>query len=763
MQVIVSQWTWAATLLQSSNQASQYGIAGPFWYAAGATIQILLFGILAIEIKKKAPNMHTFLEMVDIRWGKTAHLTFLFFGISTNLIVTGMLLQGGSAVMTACSGMHPVAANFLIPLGVVLYTWFGGLKATFLASYIHTAVIMICLVVFITYVYAVPGDYECDALNGLCTSGYKSAECTEDHTKQCEALGSAAILWERLAFLTALPRMGTATPEGGLVGTVGTDEVNMRTDCILSDGTTCPLDSAVTRFDSGMPQTITCGCSGATPWLAGESVGCATGYDSATDTYSFNHPLGCYSPGDYHHGPVCDNRGGSFITMLSMDGLMFGIINIVGNFGTVFVDQSYWQSAIAARPSAAHKGYLLGGMVWFTIPMALATALGLSSLALNVKMPSSEAGSGLAPPAAAIVLLGKGGGIMIVLMLFMAITSTGSAECIAVGSLLAYDVYRKYVKPDCTGAELLKMTRYGVIFYGCVSGCFGTCLYAAGLSDNRFGLGWVYNFMGMASRSTRSAARPLTPRVPRRSSHSIPELQRVTAHVGLVVSVPAGTMIGSAVWPVAACILMPRMTALGAVIGAWGGMILAIVAWIATAATRCSNGMDPDDECAGAASFDCDTGTLDIGTLGNLKAQLAGSLTALGASFILSELVTAFQLSRGTAKLFDWEIMKGIKRVELDKDLGVPDEEMSDEFLGPAQKYIFKYGMGYTIFLIFIWPLAVITWGVFTKSMYVLWASVVFMWGYAAAFAICAVPIWESWDTISAVLTCKKTPVKADA
>ena len=33
--------------------------------------------------------------------------------------------------------------------------------------------------------------------------------------------------------------------------------------------------------------------------------------------------------------------------------------------------------------------------------------------------------------------------------------------------------------------------------------------------------------------------------------------------------------------------------------------------------------MDPDDECAGADSFDCDTGTLDIGTLGNLKAQLA--------------------------------------------------------------------------------------------------------------------------------------------
>jgi hypothetical protein len=29
--VIVSQWTWAATLLQSSNVAWNYGVSGPFW------------------------------------------------------------------------------------------------------------------------------------------------------------------------------------------------------------------------------------------------------------------------------------------------------------------------------------------------------------------------------------------------------------------------------------------------------------------------------------------------------------------------------------------------------------------------------------------------------------------------------------------------------------------------------------------------------------------------------------------------------------
>jgi len=63
---IVSAWTWAATLLQSSTVAYQYGISGPFWYAAGASIQVLLFGILAIELKRKAPNAHTFLEIIRV-------------------------------------------------------------------------------------------------------------------------------------------------------------------------------------------------------------------------------------------------------------------------------------------------------------------------------------------------------------------------------------------------------------------------------------------------------------------------------------------------------------------------------------------------------------------------------------------------------------------------------------------------------------------------------------------------------------------------
>jgi Na+/proline symporter len=41
--------------------------------------------------------------------------------------------------------MPTAAACFLLPVGVVLYTMFGGIKATFLTDYAHTVVILVIL------------------------------------------------------------------------------------------------------------------------------------------------------------------------------------------------------------------------------------------------------------------------------------------------------------------------------------------------------------------------------------------------------------------------------------------------------------------------------------------------------------------------------------------------------------------------------------------------------------------------------------------
>ena len=407
---IVSAWTWAATLLQSSTVAYQYGISGPFWYAAGASIQVLLFGILAIELKRKAPNAHTFLEIIRARYGDGAHRVFLVFALMTNMIVTAMLLLGGAAVVNGLTGMDISLAAFLIPIGVMIYTLVGGLKATFVADYMHTIIIFAVILTFVATVYFV---------------------------------------------------------------------------------------SPITGGVEGM-------------------------YEKLVEAARLN--------------PVEGNAAGMYLTMASVGGLIFGIINIVGNFGTVFVDQAYWQRAIAARPQSTVKGFLLGGACWFAIPFTLATTMGLTAVALGVDLTPEQVQLGLTVPAAASVLMGEIGAVLVLTMLFMAVTSAGSAELIAVSSLVTYDVYRTYKNPDASGKKLLKVSRATIVGFGLGMGGLAVILLSMGLS-----LGFVYLAMGV--------------------------------------------LIGSAVIPIALTITWKWTDKYAATFGAIAGLFVALGTWVGVAAS----------------------------------------------------------------------------------------------------------------------------------------------------------------------------------
>jgi len=423
---IVSAWTWAATLLQSSTVAYLYGISGPFWYASGATIQVLLFGILAIELKRKAPNAHTFLEIIRARFGDGTHKIFLGFALTCNMIVTGMLLLGGAAVVNGLTGMDITIAAFLIPVGVMVYTLVGGLKATFVADYMHTVIIYVVILTFVSMVFFI---------------------------------------------------------------------------------------SPVTGGIDGMYEKLA----------------------AAADLRPVLEPT--FTPGEP------GNAMGAYLTMASAGGLIFGVINIVGNFGTVFVDQAYWQRAIAAQPSSTVRGFLLGGMCWFSIPFTLATTMGLTAVALNVQLTPEQVQLGLTVPAAASVMMGEIGAIMVLVMLFMAVTSAGSAELIAVSSLITYDVYRTYSNPAATGKQLLKVSRTVIVIFGLGMGVLAGILLGMGLS-----LGFVYLAMGI--------------------------------------------LIGSAVIPIALTITWSKTTKAGAVAGALIGVMLSLLTWTSVAASEANGVVD---------------------------------------------------------------------------------------------------------------------------------------------------------------------------
>merc|ERR1712012_101543 len=124
---IVSQWTWSATLLQSSTVASKYGISGPYWYAGGATIQIIIFSILSIMLKTRAPGAKTFLQVIKARFGARTHLVFCTFAFFTNLIVMMSLTVAGTAVLNSLvADLSPELAAMLLAVVIGGYTLIGG-------------------------------------------------------------------------------------------------------------------------------------------------------------------------------------------------------------------------------------------------------------------------------------------------------------------------------------------------------------------------------------------------------------------------------------------------------------------------------------------------------------------------------------------------------------------------------------------------------------------------------------------------------------
>ena len=522
-----------------------------------------------------------------------------------------MLILGGAATVTALTGMNTTVAGFLIPIFVIPYTYAGGLKATFMASYLHTAIIFAILLACVSTVYVVKYGPE-EIYNMLDqTVSYTPTECMEMFSK---------------------------------------------------DGTV-----ATTFYESGK-------------YSCGQASVCGNDLIKS----------------------LVDEDKLSYLTMLSSGGLRFGIINIVGNFGTVFVDQSYWQSAIAAKPAAAHKGYLLGGMVWFTIPFALATAMGLCSVALQLPVTGGEAGSGLVPPAVGTHLFGATGSWMVAIMLFMAIVSTGSAESIAVSSLVSYDIYRKYINPNASGTQVLMVGKIAIVFWGVFMGVLSMILD----SIPGIGLGWVYQFMGNA--------------------------------------------IGSAVPPLWFLLTWKDCSACAAISGAIGGLALAMVGWFGVASTLCETGGRPegyigyDDTCAGNGK--CETGFINIDTLGSLDANLCGNLLAILGSGAICIIISMIKPQN-----YDWaELNKGLEMVEEDMS-GLDEEDYTEAELNSALSWIKKWGCGLSFVLIVVWPLASFPAGEFTLGYWTMWVIIAVIWGFLATIIIVIYPIAESFGDITKV------------
>jgi urea-proton symporter len=157
------------------------------------------------------------------------------------------------------------------------------------------------------------------------------------------------------------------------------------------------------------------------------------------------------------------------------------------------MDTAFWQKSFASDVNSTVPAYDLASIVILAVPWCTGTIIGLSARAIEnnpvwVLFPNTltekQVSSGMVMPYVLKSLLGRGATSGLLVLIFMAITSTVSSSMIAVSSIISLDFYRTYINPTASDKKTLQVSHIGVIFHGAFMAGFALMLNYAGATNN---------------------------------------------------------------------------------------------------------------------------------------------------------------------------------------------------------------------------------------------------------------------------------------
>jgi hypothetical protein len=393
-------------------------------------------------------------------------------------------------------------------------------------------------------------------------------------------------------------------------------------------------------------------------------------------------------------------------------------------------------------------------------------------------LDAAASGGGLTPARVLSHILGPMGAFILLLQLFMAITSTGSAEIIAVSSILTYDVYYEYINPELkTRREKLRRLFYTVIqqFTGTAEvidllkkpemaqmvrlqqapknvacariqeiidalvrmGFFEqqpsdaeletlNGMIAAASVEGELTVEALYSAMNRAVSSNNLEGTILL-RVSKFCTGLFAVFMGFLAVFLLTIGMnlgevymSMGCIVGSAVGPAALTILMERANKWAIAAGAIGGLALAVLGWTIQAKVE-----------FGEVKYE--TMMQDWPwVVGNLCAIIGGTLIAFIGSMMFPD------------NDFKWAMLNDgiplVDDVEPPKDL----KSESDDKLSFQVKVAIGASVVLTIVLLFLWPVPMhLGAGVFSESGFTVWVALEFIWAIVGGLVIIILPGYE--------------------
>ncbi|KAL9068590.1 MAG: hypothetical protein Q9157_006463 [Trypethelium eluteriae] len=438
-----------------------------------------------------------------------------------------------------------------------------------------------------------------------------------------------------------------------------------------------------------------------------------------------------YIPGNYE---------GSLLTMKSKSSVHFGLVLKFGNLALVLMDTAFWQKSFASEVHSTVPAYGLVSVVILAIPWCTGTIIGLSARAIE-KTPiwfdypntltTTQVNSGLVMPYVLRSLLGKGTTNGLLVLIFMAITSTVSSSMIAVSSIISLDFFRTYINPRASDRRTLQVSHWGVFFHGCFMAGFAIMLEYAGATNN-----WSTYF------------RP-------------------------IISCPG-------ILPLILTLLWSRQTKLGAILGAILGLFSGLATWLSLSWywSGAINIQTTQDQVPGLygsvvsffspavysviislvwpSRFDWRE-LLRIDLIEDESQSNSSLQSKAPSSEAISETLRTGNVSEKEAYLTSGEKSsptpspprtQSNAQIPLD-DVVHPFDEETIRHIKKWFKIACIYFVVNVLITIVLWPLPLYRDWIFTKSFFGGWITMAIIWHFAAIFAVIVYPIYDGRQEIA--------------
>jgi len=129
-------------LFAAPEAGAGFGLAAVTGYALGQAIPMALYARIGPRIRELLPSGHSLPEYVRVRYGGGAYLLILGISAMYMFIFVAAELTGIAGAFAAVAGIDPLQTVLIVGGAVLIYTAYGGLRASILTDSIQALLIL---------------------------------------------------------------------------------------------------------------------------------------------------------------------------------------------------------------------------------------------------------------------------------------------------------------------------------------------------------------------------------------------------------------------------------------------------------------------------------------------------------------------------------------------------------------------------------------------------------------------------------------------